>query len=86
MTVPGRLRDAVLLDFIRDVAGLQGTKFGCGIWLCGACTVHINGTAARSCQLPKFGTITSERFPTLRDVAQKCQDLRKVYNEIRTAV
>lgn len=41
-----------LLWVIRDYAGLKGTKFGCGISQCGACTVHLNGTAVRSCQLP----------------------------------
>ena len=38
-----------LLWYLRDVAGLTGTKFGCGIALCGACTVHQNGKAIRSC-------------------------------------
>ena len=39
-----------LLWFLRDVQGLTGTKFGCGMALCGACTVHLDGTAVRSCQ------------------------------------
>jgi isoquinoline 1-oxidoreductase subunit alpha len=39
-----------LLWFLRDVQGLTGTKFGCGVALCGACTVHLEGTAVRSCQ------------------------------------
>jgi isoquinoline 1-oxidoreductase subunit alpha len=38
-----------LLWYLRDVLGLTGTKFGCGIALCGACTVHVNGQATRSC-------------------------------------
>jgi isoquinoline 1-oxidoreductase alpha subunit len=38
-----------LLWAIRDIAGLQGTKYGCGVGICGACTVHVDGVAARSC-------------------------------------
>jgi isoquinoline 1-oxidoreductase subunit alpha len=41
-----------LLWVIRDVVGLTGTKFGCGVALCGCCTVHIDGQATRSCVLP----------------------------------
>lgn len=41
-----------LLWAIRDIAGLTGTKYGCGIAQCGACTVHLNGTAVRSCSIP----------------------------------
>jgi isoquinoline 1-oxidoreductase subunit alpha len=44
--------DMPLLWVIRDVLGMKGTKFGCGIGLCGACTVHLNGRAVRSCQTP----------------------------------
>jgi len=44
--------DMPLLWVLRDVAGLTGTKFGCGIAQCGACTVHMNGRAVRSCVLP----------------------------------
>lgn len=40
-----------LLWILRDVLGLNGTKYGCGVALCGACTVHLNGQAVRSCQV-----------------------------------
>lgn len=44
--------DMPLLWYLRDILGLTGTKFGCGIGLCGACTVHRNGEAVRSCLTP----------------------------------
>lgn len=47
--VPG---DMPLLWVLRDVIGLTGTKFGCGIAQCGACTVHLDGQPVRACQLP----------------------------------
>ena len=50
--------DAPLLWVIRDELGLTGTKFGCGIAACGACTVHVNGQAVRSCSIP-VGSVAS---------------------------
>jgi len=47
--VPG---DTPLLWVLRDALGLTGTKYGCGVAACGACTVHVNGAATRSCQVP----------------------------------
>lgn len=44
--------DTPLLWVLRDTLGLTGTKYGCGISLCGACTVHLDGKAVRSCRLP----------------------------------
>ena len=44
--------DTPMLWVLRDFLGLRGTKFGCGKGLCGACTIHLNGKAVRSCQLP----------------------------------
>lgn len=56
--------DVPLLWIIRDYLGLKGTKFGCGIAACGACTIHLNGNPVRSCQLristvPKNSEITT---------------------------
>jgi isoquinoline 1-oxidoreductase subunit alpha len=45
-------RDTPLLWVLRDTLGLTGTKYGCGMGLCGACTVHLDGEAVRSCQTP----------------------------------
>lgn len=44
--------DMPLLWVLRDLLGMKGTKFGCGQALCGACTVHLDGTAVRSCSIP----------------------------------
>ena len=48
-----------LLWVLRDELGLTGTKFGCGAGFCGACTVHIDGEAVRSCTVP-IGTVSGE--------------------------
>ena len=60
--------DTPLLWAIRENVGLTGTKFGCGIAQCGACTVHINGVATRSCQVP-VGTIGSKQITTIESLA-----------------
>jgi isoquinoline 1-oxidoreductase alpha subunit len=49
-----------LLWYLRDILGLTGAKFGCGVGLCGACTVHINGQATRSCITPMRETASKE--------------------------
>jgi len=51
-SVSSEQTDMPLLWVIRDELGLKGTKFGCGVAQCGACTVHINGTPTRSCVTP----------------------------------
>ena len=58
-----------LLWVLRDTIGLTGTKYGCGIALCGACTVHIDGVATRSCQVP-VGTVGSKNVATIEALAQ----------------
>src|SRR3981189_336374 len=52
--------DTPLLWVLRDVLGMTGTKFGCGMALCGACTVHVDGVATRSCITPVDSIGTSE--------------------------
>jgi isoquinoline 1-oxidoreductase subunit alpha len=52
--------DTPLLWVIRDTLGLSGTRYGCGIAQCGACTVHVDGTAVRSCVLPVSAAIGRE--------------------------
>lgn len=49
--------DTPLLWVLRDILGMTGTKFGCGIAQCGACTVHLNGVPSRSCSLPLEGVV-----------------------------
>jgi len=56
--------DTPLLWVIRDEIGLKGTKFGCGIAMCGACTVHLDGQATRSCVLP-IGAIAGKNITTI---------------------
>jgi isoquinoline 1-oxidoreductase alpha subunit len=57
-----------LLWVLRDTLGLTGTKFGCGIGACGACTVHVDGVPVRSCQLP-VGRVQGKRVTTIEGLA-----------------
>jgi len=57
-----------LLWVLRDEIGLTGTKYGCGIAQCGACTVHINGEAMRSCSVP-IGTIDGAAITTIEGLS-----------------
>ena len=59
--------DTPLLWALRDVVGLTGTKFGCGIAQCGACTVQLDGLAVRSCLLP-VGAIGDRKVTTIEGV------------------
>ena len=61
--------DTPLLWVLRDHLNMTGTKYGCGMALCGACTVHVNGQATRSCQVP-LSSIGSKRITTIEAVAQ----------------
>ncbi len=61
-------KDMPLLWVLRDVLHLTGTKFGCGMALCGACTVHLNGQATRSCVLPASAA-ENQRVTTIEGLA-----------------
>jgi len=57
-----------LLWYVRDLLGLTGTKFGCGMAMCGACTVHKNGEAIRSCMTP-VGSVAGAEIVTIEGLA-----------------
>ena len=60
--------DMPLLWYVRDILGMTGTKFGCGMSLCGACTVHKNGEAIRSCITPT-GSLAGAEIVTIEGLA-----------------
>jgi isoquinoline 1-oxidoreductase subunit alpha len=62
--------DMPLLWVLRDVLGLTGTKFGCGIAQCGACTVHIDGVPVRSCSVP-IGAVGGKRITTIEGLPRE---------------
>jgi isoquinoline 1-oxidoreductase alpha subunit len=61
--------DMPLLWVLRDVLGMTGTKFGCGIAQCGACTVHVGGNAVRSCLLPA-SSVAGQAITTIEAVGE----------------
>jgi len=68
--LPEELADPALplLWALRDLLGLTGTKFGCGVSSCGACTVHVDGVAVRSCVLP-IAAVAGQRVVTIEGLA-----------------
>ena len=66
-----------LLWVLRDHVGLTGTKFGCGMALCGACTVHVDGEAVRSCSAPA-ASVAGKKIVTIEGLAQAGGDLHPV--------
>ena len=61
--------DTPMLWVLRDSLNMLGTKFGCGAGACGACTIHLNGNAVRSCQIP-VSTVGESTITTIEGVAQ----------------
>lgn len=64
------LPDTPLLWVLRDTLGLTGTKFGCGIAQCGACTVHLNENAVRSCTVP-VSVVGNNKITTIEGLSEK---------------
>jgi isoquinoline 1-oxidoreductase alpha subunit len=75
LTINGSVRevqaepDTPLLWVIREQVGLTGTKYGCGIAQCGACTVHIDGQAVRSCSLPVSSVSAEQKIVTIEGLS-----------------
>jgi isoquinoline 1-oxidoreductase alpha subunit len=61
--------DTPLLWVIREQLGMTGTKYGCGIAQCGACTVHVDGAATRSCAMPLSGVTEEQRIVTIEGLS-----------------
>ena len=62
--------DTPLLWVLREQLGLTGTKYGCGIALCGACTVHIDGVATRSCMVPASSVKATQKITTIEGLSK----------------
>ncbi len=74
--------DTPLLWVLRDHLGMTGTKFGCGMALCGACTVHIDGAATRSCVLP-LGAVQGKSVTTIEGLSSdRSHAVQKAWLEI----
>jgi isoquinoline 1-oxidoreductase alpha subunit len=75
LNINGKVRDlqveadTPLLWAIREQAGLTGTKYGCGVAQCGACSVHINGELKRSCSIPVGSVKASDRITTIEGLS-----------------
>jgi isoquinoline 1-oxidoreductase alpha subunit len=74
--------DTPLLWVLRDHLGLVGTKYGCGIAMCGACTVHMDGNAVRSCMLP-VAAISTAKITTIEGLSKEGDHpVQKAWDEV----
>ena len=69
--------DTPILWILRDHLDLVGTKYGCGIAQCGACTVHLNGSAIRSCSLT-VNAVGNQKITTIEGISKSTQKLEKI--------
>ena len=78
--------DTPLLWVIRDHVGLTGTKYGCGVAQCGACTIHLDGVATRSCALPLSAVTADQKIVTIEGLgADKPHPVQQVWAELDVA-
>ena len=89
LNINGRVRevdveaDTPLLWALREQAGLTGTKYGCGVAQCGACTVHIDGVATRSCTLPISALAPDQKIVTIEGLSPDASHpLQKAWLEL----
>jgi len=89
LNINGRTREVAvepqtpLLWAIREQAGLTGTKYGCGVAQCGACSVHLNGQVVRSCALPVSAVSPSDRIVTIEGLSRNASHaVQKAWAEI----
>ena len=91
LTVNGQERqfdgspDMPLLWYLRDTLGFTGTKYGCGMALCGACTVHVDGAATRACVVP-LSAVAGKHVTTIEGLsADVSHPLQKAWQELNVA-
>ena len=89
LTINGKIHtvdtegDTPLLWVIRDQAGLTGTKYGCGVAQCGACSVHINGELRRSCSVPLSTVKAGDKITTIEGLsADNSHPVQKAWMEL----
>jgi isoquinoline 1-oxidoreductase alpha subunit len=75
LNINGKVRDVQaepdmpLLWVIREIVGLTGTKYGCGVAQCGACSIHVNGEVQRSCQIPLSAVSANDKIVTIEGLS-----------------
>jgi len=89
LNINGRTREVAvepqtpLLWAIREHAGLTGTKYGCGVAQCGACSVHLNGQVVRSCSIPVGNLKPTDRIVTIEGLSRKSEHpVQKAWAEL----
>ena len=76
--------DTPMLWVIRDYVGLKGTKFGCGMALCGACTIHLDGKPIRSCQTPIASLKKNSKITTIEGISNNVDHvIQKAWIELQ---